>query len=214
MNRRRFQKLVSLYLDNEISPEELDDLFAELERNPSRRQLVEQYRRLDAAFGLTGEVSAATVSTSGNRFLAFPRVLAGAAAALVLSAGVLYFYALPGGPSHNALTSSTAAVRSFDLAEIAAAGPLTLASLRESTSASLHFANQALTEVPLELPPELQRILDARSADTRESLLRQLQSRSSGPSSFQRASFAPTSEGSYFAPRDFEVSTLDFSPGQ
>jgi|GEM_PF-3474204 len=49
MNAKRFIELVNLYVDSEISGEELEELETEVAQNPDRRTIFNQYRRLQDA---------------------------------------------------------------------------------------------------------------------------------------------------------------------
>lgn len=49
MNEKRFISLVNLYIDHEISPEELEELENEVAHNDQRRRIYHEYRRLQLA---------------------------------------------------------------------------------------------------------------------------------------------------------------------
>ncbi len=82
MNKERFTELLNLYLDDEISSQDLSDLMEETRRDPERQNMFLDYCRIHKACSLLGESFEAKGSKRSFRQVAF--AFGGLAAAFVL----------------------------------------------------------------------------------------------------------------------------------
>jgi hypothetical protein len=116
MNDREFIELLNLYIDHEISPEDAVRLEAEVMGRPDRREVYNQYCRMQKACSmLTGHFADSPDATareaSGSRWVFGPALAGLAAACLIVVAGLrMGGYFTGGGAGRAAVPTAAPAV--------------------------------------------------------------------------------------------------------
>ncbi len=107
MNNQRFTELLNLYLDEEISPEDLNDLMAETRRSDDRQKMFVDYCRIHKAYVLLGDSFEANQKRRSFKQMVYAIGGLAAAFALLGMAGRNLLPMINGGHSDAAIVQSS-----------------------------------------------------------------------------------------------------------